>query len=84
MADITLYEGTNELNVALTPLGVPVANLYGVATDADTGLPLEGVKVALDSLTTYTDSTGRYSFEGVPPGSYAITFEKGGYEKLTR
>ena len=35
MADIILYEGNNELNVQLTPIPVPVANLYGLATYAD-------------------------------------------------
>ena len=84
MADIILYEGNNELNVQLTPIPVPVANLYGVVTDAETGTPLAGVKVTIDDLTTYTDSAGQYAFEGLTPGGYTITFEKEGYETVVR
>lgn len=84
MADIVLYEGPNELNVGLMPIPPPVANLYGVVIDAETGYALEGVKVTLDGLVTYTDSLGRYAFEGLTPGSYTITFERDGYETLVR
>ena len=84
MADITLYEGSNELNVGLTPIPPPVANLYGVVTDADTGSPIQGVKVTINGLVTYTNASGAYGFEGLTPGSYTITFEKDGYETETR
>ena len=84
MADITLYEGTNELNVPLTPIPPPVANLYGKVTDAETGSPLSGVKVTIDGFVTYTDAGGNYGFTGLSPGSYVITFEKNGYYTLTR
>lgn len=84
MADITLHEGTNELNVGLTPIPPPMASLYGVVTDAETGYALGGVKVSLDGLVTYTDSLGRYTFDGLTPGTYTITFEKEGYETEVR
>ena len=84
MADITLYEGTNELNVGLTPIAPPVANLYGVVTDAQTGYRLSGVKVIIDGLTTYTNANGEYALEGLAPGSYTIEFSKAGYHTLTR
>ena len=84
MADITLYEGSNELNVGLIPIPPPVANLYGVVTDAETGNPIQGVKVTINGLVTYTNSSGAYGFEGLTPGSYTITFEKEGYETVTR
>ena len=84
MADITLYEGSNELNVGLTPIPPPVTTLYGVVTDADTGNPIQGVKVTINGLVTYTNSSGAYGFEGLTPGSYTITFEKDGYETLIR
>jgi len=83
MADITLYEGSNTLNVGLIPIPV-VANLYGVVTDADTGYPIAGVMVTIDGLVAYTDAGGNYAFEGLTPGSYTITFEKEGYETITR
>ena len=82
MEDITLYEGANEQNVGLPPIPPPVANLYGVVTDAQTGYALQGVKVTLDGLVTYTDSLGRYAFDGLTPGGYTLTFEKSGYETL--
>lgn len=84
MADIVLIEGDNELNVGLTPIPPPVANLYGVVTDADTGYALEGVKITLDGLIAYTDNLGQYAFTGLSPGSYGITFEKEGYETVTK
>lgn len=84
MADITLVEGNNELNVQMAPILPPVANLYGVVTDAETGYPLSGVKVTIDGLTTYTDASGNYGFTGLTPGSYTITFEKEGYETAVR
>jgi len=84
MADIVLTEGNNVLNVGLTPIPPPVATLYGVVTDADTGYPIEGVKVTINGLVTHTNSSGAYAFEGLTPGSYTITFEKAGYETETR
>ncbi len=84
MADIVLVEGNNELNVQLTPIPPPVANLYGVVIDAETSYPIEGVKVTIDGLVSYTNASGAYAFEGLAPGSYTITFEKEGYETVTR
>lgn len=55
-----------------------------MVTDADTGSRLSGVKVTIGGLTDYTDYYGRYSFEGLTPGAYTITFEKDGYETTTR
>ncbi|MBA7641345.1 hypothetical protein ES703_49022 [subsurface metagenome] len=59
-----------------------LANLYGVVTDAETGYPIEGVKVTIDGLTNYTDSLGQYAFQELTPGSYTISFEKEGYEPV--
>lgn len=84
MADIILVEGANELNVGLTPILPPVAHLYGVVSDADTGYALAGVKVTIDGIICYTDASGNYGFERLTPGSYTITFEKDGYETVVR
>ena len=84
MGDIYLSEGANELNIGLAPIAPPVASLYGAVTDADTGYALSEVKVSLDGLVDYTDSYGRYDFEGLTPGSYTIKFEKDGYETVIR
>ena len=82
MGDIILVEGNNVLNVGLTPIPPPVANLYGVVTDIETGESIGGVKVTIDGLITYTNSSGEYAFDGLTPGAYTITFEKEGYETV--
>ena len=86
MGDIVLAEGSNELNIQLTPIYVPppVANLYGIVTNIDTGLPISGVKVTIDGLTTYTNNSGMYGFEGLTPGAYTIIFKGEGYVTETR
>lgn len=81
MADITLVEGDNVLNVQLIPI---VANLYGKVTDAATGMPINGVQVSINGLTTTTDANGQYAFEGLAPGNYVVEFSKAGYHTLTR
>lgn len=79
MSDIILGEGINELNVGLVPIPPAMATLYGVVTDTETGLPIPGVKVTIDGLTTNTHDDGSYGFTGLTPGSYTVTFEKEGY-----
>ena len=56
-----------------------LANLYGVVSDAETGIPLSGVLVTANGLTTPTSGSGQYAFEGLTPGSYTLMFEKDGY-----
>lgn len=75
-----IVEGDNQLNVQLTPIPPPVANLYGVVTDADTGYALPGVKVTINGLTDYTNIKGEYGFTNLVPGSYSVSFSKEGYE----
>jgi len=89
MGDITLREGLNELNVTLTPVPPPLATLYGVVTDAETGAPLAGVSVSLWDpaetellASTTTDSYGSYRLENILPGNYVIYFSKENYETV--
>ena len=82
MGDIVLVEGSNELNVGMVPIPPPLANLYGVVTDAETGYAIEGVKVTIDAIETFTNALGQYLFEGLTPGSYVIQFSKEGYETI--
>lgn len=89
--DITLVEGNNEVNVAMTPIAPPVARLFGVVTDAETGLPLVGVSVDLFSpdeteliVHTTTNSSGYYLMDNIYPSSYVVYFRKDGYETVTR
>ena len=67
----------------------PLANLYGVVTDAQPGAPLPNVSVQLWSpdgtellLIATTDSSGYYSMADIALGSYLIRFEKEGYETV--
>ena len=66
----------------------PTATVRGRATDASTGKPLRMVRVALTPQgrqgnptprSTRTDIEGRYQFQGLPPGSYALSFQKARY-----
>jgi uncharacterized membrane protein len=79
---ISLQEGDNVLNVQMIPTGSPQAALIGQVTDADTGQPISQVKVTLGTLVTYTNSSGQYSFEGLNPGNYSVSFEKTGYQTV--
>lgn len=65
--------------------GLPpaVANLRGTVTDANTGSPLAGVTVALDSYSVMTGADGSYGY-AVPAGTYTIHFSKSGYQSLER
>lgn len=56
------------------------SSLFGLVTDAATGLPLPGVMVRLGSLTRTTGSDGRYLFPSVAPGSYPVSFQMAGYQ----
>ena len=84
MGDIVLVEGSNQLNVGMVPIPPPLADLSGVVTDGSTGVPLSGVLVTINGLTTTTNVLGEYMFLGLSPGSYTITFEKEGYETAVR
>ena len=59
------------------------ASLAGIVTNASTGQPIFGASVTLGTLNTSTDSSGRYNFNNITPGSYAMTFEKAGYQTAT-
>ena len=61
------------------------ATLWGIASDATTGSPVAGINVALGSYSTSTDSSGKYEFLNIEPGTYAsLTFTDplGRYETL--
>ena len=51
------------------------ATLWGIASDATTGSPVAGINVTLDSLSTITNSSGKYEFLNIEPGTYnSLTF----------
>jgi len=59
-----------------------MASLSGIVIDDESGYPIGGVIVSLDSMKTSTNSSGQYSFSNVEPGDYPLMFEKVGYETL--
>ena len=61
------------------------ATLWGIVSDASTGSPVAGINVTLDSLSTTTNSSGKYEFLNIEPGTYSsLTFSDplGQYETL--
>ena len=61
------------------------ATLWGIVSDASTGSPVAGINVTLDSLSTTTNSSGKYEFLNIEPGIYSsLTFSDplGRYETL--
>lgn len=82
--DIVIVEGNNELNVALNPLAPPEAILYGIVINALTGSPLQGVKITVNGLVTYTASKGQYEFRDLLPEPYTMILEKDGFEPVTK
>ena len=54
------------------------------AYDAETGSPVSGASVSLDSRTGTTDGSGRVTFTDVPFGSYRLEVVKSGYTPYSR
>jgi hypothetical protein len=77
---IELFEGENNLNVTMTLIE---SNLTGAVTDAVSGSPIAGVAVSIDGRNTSTSSSGAFSFTGLVPGDYNITFSKNGYYPIS-
>jgi len=74
-----LLEGEYIIDVALVPR---TATITGTATDSETGMPIDSVKVTANGYQGFTDSNGVYVLV-VRLGSYAITFSKPGYNTET-
>lgn len=63
--------------------------IVGNVKDRSTGLPLTGVSVLLQQgittiATTTTNGNGDYSFTGIAPGSYTVTFTFSDYASAVR
>lgn len=64
-----------------------VFNLAGTVRDEETGHPLSGVLVSVDSVDrakAVTDSAGRYRIPGVPYGTYTVSARTLGYYRERR
>lgn len=73
------------VNVQNTPTPPPVQN-YGNITGtvySSAGGTVPGVKITLtvgkSNKTYYSDSSGAYSINNLPPGTYSLTFQAQGY-----
>lgn len=58
----------------------------GIVTDADTKEPLKGVSVSItpQGETKVTGSDGTYTFQGLEPTEYTISYKREGYETDTK
>ncbi|MFQ6616517.1 MAG: TonB-dependent receptor [Fidelibacterota bacterium] len=70
--------------VLASPLAAQRIDITGVVKDADTGMPLAGANVQVESrdLTTgaAADENGGYRIPSVPPGEYTLTASYIGYD----
>lgn len=74
---------TRELNVAMEPIPVPPATLYGRVIDAVTSLGIGGVLVeVVGAASTTTASDGTYIIQNIPPGTYTVRFSHPDYETV--
>ena len=87
-AIVTVIEGTNptDINFTLTGMSSDPGSIAGVATDFDSGDPIEDAVVRLHlggnhhlNLVTQTLEDGSYLFEDLPPGIYHLECLKEGY-----
>ena len=66
-----------------------IGSIFGKVTD-DSGAVLPGVTVTVNGptlqqpLVAVTTGTGAYQFPNVPIGKFTVTFEMGGFKKVTR
>lgn len=65
------------VEVRLQPLP---GNLTGFVRNSTSGAAVVGASVLLGTWSTETDSQGRYSLVGLPPGSYALRVNLDGYQ----
>jgi hypothetical protein len=72
------------------PAAAQDAVLIGKVSDSVTSKPLGGVIVHATSpalqgeQVVWTDESGGYGFPGLPPGIYALSFERTGFQSFVR
>jgi len=84
---VTVEEGQNtpDIDFALTPVGGEFGSVSGRVTDEVTGYPIEEAAITLSGIycVWYTDSTGNYMCENIPPGAYEVNAYATGYYQET-
>lgn len=77
---IVASDRQNGLQV-LQPTYVRACHIEGTVTDAVTGQPIQGARVAVTqgSLLEFTDGAGKYATGTVTPGQVSILYRKVGY-----
>jgi hypothetical protein len=82
---VMVHEGENTPNIdfALTPSGGGTGSISGMVTDEVTGEPIVHAAITLSNLDCdcmwFTDSTGHYLCDYVPPGTYLVYASAPGY-----
>ena len=80
---VTVLEGNTAIgNLSLTWIIVP-GTITGTVSDAEDDSPIAGATVRDGTRTTTTGASGEYVIADVPPGTYAVTASKSGYESST-
>lgn len=64
--------------------GTPPGSITGTVTDATTNSPIAGATVSYSGGSATTDSSGSYTLNDVPPGSYSVTASASGYTSQTQ
>lgn len=79
------YAGNKENKKEVAAHNSELTTISGRILDQRTNETLVGVKVALKGTgkVAYTDFDGKYSFENVKPGTYALTASYVSYEEST-
>ena len=76
----------NFMLVGLVFAGMETGTLTGKITDRNNLQPLAGANIVLEekSLGTTSDPNGKFSLEGLEPGSYNISIHYLGYKKVLK
>lgn len=86
---VIVIEGQNSprIDFALTPSGGGTGSISGRVTNEVTGYPIEGAAIGLSDLDCdciwFTDSSGHYVCDHIPPGVYQVYASAAGYHPET-
>jgi len=78
-------KNANTADVGVVALAPDSGIIQGVATDAGTGLPLNGVSVTVvgkNIVSAVTQVDGSYTLSGVTPGAIKLSASKSGYARV--